>query len=617
METETSFKKKKRPGSKIMWRVLGILFIILTTATIYITRNFNELLSDALLKSFNSNIISDVYELKFEKLRVNLLQGNIKVFEVVMQPRQKPLNDYPYINSTFRLSTHKILLRNVQILDLLKKNKLQLDRIEIIEPKVELNITDKIPIFFPFNDSTAAANQVKKTGKKPIESFLLKEFELVDASINAVNTAKKREISVSGFSISVKDMLIQQQPGKDIISYLHIAVNIGALSGKMQNEALKYVSFKDFELRIDSLKIQKSVDTLIYHYADFNTGIKLLDIITADSTFHVALQSFHLGYKDKSIKLNGFTFEPNVSHAVLQKKSPYQKTEFSVKVGDLNITGLDFDTLIYSRKLFIDEISIDKVDLSLYKDKSKPVDKNKFPQYIGQKIMAIPLPMRVKNVKTTNVNLVNVERKEDGKSARVTVERGTLEAKNITNLDKEELLTLNASAYIENKVLIKLAVAYSYKNPQFSLDVRAGRFNLLDLNQLLLAYTPAKISKGTVDQIALSGTVYRTSATGTMKFLYHDLEVDLKLTDKKWQNSVVAFAANTYLSANNPPSAGIPPKVMKYQVQRDMNKGGFNVILKSFLSGMKETMIMSKENKKEYKKEKKKWRDKTNKQETK
>jgi hypothetical protein len=80
---------------------------------------------------------------------------------------------------------------------------------------------------------------------------------------------------------------------------------------------------------------------------------------------------------------------------------------------------------------------------------------------------------------------------------------------------------------------------------------------------------------------------------------------------------VVAFAANTYLSANNPPSAGIPPKVMKYQVQRDMNKGGFNVILKSFLSGMKETMIMSKENKKEYKKEKKKWRDKTNKQETK
>jgi uncharacterized protein with ParB-like and HNH nuclease domain len=39
-----------------------------------------------------------------------------------------------------------------------------------------------------------------------------------------------------------------------------------------------------------------------------------------------------------------------------------------------------------------------------------------------------------------------------------------------------------------------------------------------------------------------------------------------------------------------------------------MNKGGFNIILKSFLGGMKETMMMSKENKKAYKEEKKKWK---------
>jgi hypothetical protein len=337
-------------------------------------------------------------------------------------------------------------------------------------------------------------------------------------------------------------------------------------------------------------------------------GIKMLDIQTADSTFHVSLQSFHLGYKDKSIQLSGFTFEPNVSHTVLQKKSPYQKTEFSVKVGAVNLTGLDFDSLIYRRKLFIDEISIDKLELSLYKDKSKPVDKNKFPQYLGQKITAIPMPLMVKLVKATNVNLVNVERKEDGKTARVTVDRGTLGAKNITNLDPAGLLTLNASAYIEKKVLLNLNVAFSYATPRFSITVKSGKFNLLDLNQLLLAYTPAKISNGTVDEITLSGTAYRTNATGTMKFLYHDLNVDLKVAGKKWQNDVVAFAANTYLSTNNPASADLPPKVVQFKAERDMNKGGFNIILKSFLGGMKETMMMSRENKKAYKEEKKKWK---------
>jgi hypothetical protein len=167
-------------------------------------------------------------------------------------------------------------------------------------------------------------------------------------------------------------------------------------------------------------------------------------------------------------------------------------------------------------------------------------------------------------------------------------------------------LTLSATAYIENKVLLNLDVAFRYDKPQFSINVKSGKFNLLDLNQLLLAYTPAKISQGTVDEITFSGTVFRTNSTGTMKFLYHDLNIDLKVADKKWQNSVVAFAANTYLSTNNPPSASLPPKVVQYKAERDLNKGGFNIILRSFLSGMKETMIMSKENKKAYKEDKKK-----------
>jgi uncharacterized protein YaaN involved in tellurite resistance len=42
-----------------------------------------------------------------------------------------------------------------------------------------------------------------------------------------------------------------------------------------------------------------------------------------------------------------------------------------------------------------------------------------------------------------------------------------------------------------------------------------------------------------------------------------------------------------------------------------MNKGFVNIIIKSVLSGLKETMIMSKENKKAYKKAKKEMRKET------
>jgi hypothetical protein len=43
----------------------------------------------------------------------------------------------------------------------------------------------------------------------------------------------------------------------------------------------------------------------------------------------------------------------------------------------------NFDSLIYKGKIFIDEVVLDKVSASIYKDMTKPVDTKKFPQYVG------------------------------------------------------------------------------------------------------------------------------------------------------------------------------------------------------------------------------------------
>jgi hypothetical protein len=73
----------------------------------------------------------------------------------------------------------------------------------------------------------------------------------------------------------------------------------------------------------------------------------------------------------------------------------------------------------------------------------------------------------------------------------------------------------------------------------------------------------------------------------------------------KWKSSVLAFAANTAVNSSNPASAELPPRIVKFQATRDMNKGFINLIIKSLLNGIKETMIMSKENRKAYREAKK------------
>jgi hypothetical protein len=613
LKTGTSNQKKKHRVRKIVLWTIGVLLVIVIAGGFFLYHNLNRILTDALNKSFNSNIASDVYELKFEKLSVNFLAGDVKVHNVKLQPREKPLQNYSYINSTFRLTTQKMILENVELMTLIKSNKLVLEKIEITEPEVELTIEDKVPIFLPFKDTTAVTGKKDTNKKKSIESFFLKEFDMVDAAFYVTNSAKEREFNIRKLNISLSDIMIDQQSGKDLVSYKNFEFSIGEFTGDLQQKS-RHISFKDFKINIDSLHVEQTLDTLIYHFADFNIGLKDLDIQTADSLFRLTMQSFDISYKDKSIKLSDVAFKPNVSEATLQARFKYQNTQFSGTVGTLNLSGVNFDSLIYKRKVFIDEIILDKVSASIFKDKSKPADPNNFPQYLGQSIKAIPSPVLIKKVKATNVNLVNKERNPDGSYASANINRATLEVKNITNVSSKDLLMLNANAYIENKAHFNLSLGFSYPEPQFSFNGRIERFDLPGLNPLIQAYTPASINKGVLDEMTFSGNVYRTGSGGTMKFLYHDLDIDIALEGKaKWKSSVLEFGANTVLPSANPASATMPPRIVNFRAERDMHKSFVNITIKSLLAGLKETMIMSKENKKAFRAEKKEARKETKK----
>lgn len=604
MNTEITKKKRRHRVRKIILWTIGILLVIIIVGGVIAYNNLNRILTNALTKSFNSNIASDVYELKFEDLSVNILAGDVKVYNVKLQPREKPLQEYPYINSAFSLTTQRMILKNVELMTLIKEDKLVLEKIEIIEPEVDLRIEDKIPIFLPFKDTTVIAAKEKKNNKKSIESFSLKEFNMADAAFHVSNLAKEREFNIKKLNISLRDILIDQQPGKDRVSYKSFELSIGEFEGDLRMKS-RHIKLKDFKINIDSLHVEQTIDTSIYHFADFSTGLKDLAIQTKDSLFRLTMQSFDLSYKDRSIKLSDVVFKPNVSEATLQARNKYQSTQFSGSVGTLNLLGVNFDSLIFRRKIFINEIVLDKVSASIFKDKSKPIDPNKFPEYLGQSIKGIPSPVLIKKVKGTNISLVNRERNPDGSYATANIHRASVEVKNITNLSSAEVLQLSANAYLENKAHFYLSLGFSYTEPKFSFDGRIEKFDLAGLNPLIEAYTPASVHKGVVDEMTFSGTVYRTNSSGTMKFLYHDLDIDVELEGKaKWKSDVLAFGANTVLPSANPVD-GQPTRIVKFKAERDMHKSFVNITIKSLLAGLKETVLMSKDNKKAFREEKK------------
>jgi hypothetical protein len=600
--------KKKRTWT--IGRVVALSSVLLVVlAAFFLYRNFNRLLSESLMKAFNSHIVSDVYELNFENLRVNLWDGSIRVMKVSIQPREKPLKEYPYINSSFRLTTDELNLERVAIADLLRSNTLNLERISIVRPAIDLMLNGSRIILLPFSDSTATA-QPKGEAKKSIEYFLLRSFELVDANFHSKNLAKSREFRIDGLSFRMDSLQIKQRPGEDILALRHGELTISAFDGRMNHGAFQHLVFHDFNMAVDSLGLQNSVDTVIYKTRDARLAFSDLDMQTKDSLFHAALKSFALSSRDKSIRMRGLQFKPNASFESMQKKYSFVHTDVSVSVGSVEVSQLDFFTLLHSRKLFIDEIRLDSVDAILFADLMKPRDPKKTPPYLGQTVTGISLPLRIKKVRATHVHLTNRERKPDSTLAEVHLKQATVEVNNITNMSDTDPLVLKAQALLAGKVHFTATLAFDYKKPQFKFDGVLKKFNLPDLNPVIEAYTPAKITNGVADQISFSGLAGAESSTGTMKFLYHDLEVDVHLKKKaKWMSSVLSFTANQALHESNPPSDKLPPREVKFKVDRDPRKGFINLLIKSLLNGLKETMFMSKENKKAYKEAKKKFKE--------
>lgn len=584
-------------------KIIGIVILILMVALFFVFKNSNRIVSDVLHKSFNNYSISEVYELQFEHLSINIFEGSVKVYNVQMKPLANPLRSYPYINSSFILKTKLLSLENVNLKMLLVSNILKMDRILIFEPDMELQINSEVPIFFPFKEAVAIADKSKN--EKSNTDFALLEFKLLDATIHTINTAAKREFNFQKLTISLSDLFIDQEPGVDKLTYKNISLTAESLEGNTQNEKVKYVQLSNLNFKTDSLIVQKSLDTLIYHFDDFNVGFSALNLHTTDSVFNFYVGDFNLSYKDKSIVLNAFSFKPNISREALQRKYKYVHPQVTFDAATIAIKNLQFDSLLYSHCIYIDEVSIDSVNSSLYKDKSKPINKNRFPAYLGQKLQKLPIPIQIKTIKVTHVNFINEEKITDTTLARVHVNRGTATFKNITNLETKEPFLIQAEGYIENKAHAFLELGFDYNLPQFSITGSVKPFQLKDINSLIGGYTPVKFTNGQVDEISFNGMAYKNSSTGTMKFLFHDLQMDLEVVSKgNWINNILGFAANAAIISNNPVAPDEPARIVKFSAERDVNKGFFNIFLRSILNGFKETIYMSKKNRKAFQKQK-------------
>ena len=589
--------------SKISHKFLRILFpsviVVLALGSFYIYKNFNRLISNAIMQSFNSNVISDVYDLSFDHLNINIVTGEVKIRNVLIEPKKVPLQPYPYINSSFILQTKRIDLSHVDIYTLLKHNRLQVSTIEIEKPEISLQLKGRNHILFPFKAGDKTAKAEIEILKKYLDSYFLKEFILRDASLSMEDQYEGRSYKIGLLNISLSDIHLNQWPGVDSLSFRNADLGLKDFLIHSKSGSFKSIKSSSYQLLVDSFAIQQRPDTVVYQVADYKTRIQNWELVTSDSVYVLGAKDLELSKKEKALHIREVTMKPTLGHDQFNQLHKYQRELYSFSVKKVDLLSISFDSLRLYRTILVGQVLVDSADVLIYKDKTKEIDLKRFPQYPGQQLNSIGIPLKIKELKISESALEYQEKKTDGDLASVKIHRSNLTAQNISNQMPDAKLSLKLNGYLENKVQFDLALQFSYQRPEFSFSGSFKPFELKDLNPVIEAFAPTSIKNGYVDAIIFSGNGFKQKATGDMQFLYHDLGlmIDLKKFSR-FKNSLITFAANNYLNSSNPVSADKAARVVKFDVERDSNKGFMNLIIKSIVSGLQETMLPSKQNRK-------------------
>jgi hypothetical protein len=596
-------QKKRRP-----FKIAAVLIAFSLAAFFVLSLSLDKLVSSTLKQIFDSSLAADVYQLQFDKLSVGLLSGSIKVHDVVLKPLREPKKKYPYINSSVELTTSLLFLENVEIMQLLFNKELRVEKIIIIRPDVAFALNGSRNIFLPFPEMIKVQKDpLQEKGYDAfLDAFHLSAFRLKDASVEMTNSFSKSEYRVERVSLALNNLDIGMDRGTYVSRVELAELLIGRFEGDLSTGFAKHVSFEEFSIRIDSATSAASTDTLLYKFLDFRSSIQNLDLLTKDSLQEITMEQFDLWYRDESIKIDEVRFKPNVSQAALQSRHKYQTAEVSGSFKTLALKQVNFDALIYHSRLMVESIQIDSVKAKIYKDKTKPVDKQRLPAYPPQSLTGLDLPISIGKVTATNSIIDNTEILEDGTTAQVHVYNATFSLKNFSNISPVGQMRLHGVGDLEGVARFDATLLFDYAGSKFDFAGFVAPFDLTGLNKLLGAYTPVQLESGLCDQVKFNGIAYDTYAMGTMEFLYHDLKFTVNIEDKAaWKSTLLSFAGNNVVRSSNPTSENEPSRVVDFQIERDMNKAFLNVIIKSVMEGIKETMVMGKENRKAHKEKKK------------
>ena len=546
----------RRTWKKAFLILASIILLIMATAW-YLAHRWDNTIRIQ-LKSYVQDMSDSLYSLQYEKLHLNLITGCLALEKVslvrdsAIYEKLKREQRAPRFLYTF--SADRINLNYLKIWRYFHKKQLSASSLILTNPSVVLELNTRNV------DTTKPRNAYQNISDK-LHSISLGLLQLDNTNLKYTYVKKDSGLvftQLHQLSVHVKDFLIDSVALQDPTRFLY---------------ARNYI-----------------IDLKNYQYR------------TPDSLYWMHVRDVHYSAEDRSISIGQFQVAPRYNREAFDKKSVYQRDRFDVALNNIAITSLEPRLLLEDQVFQAGKLVISTGNIDIYHNRSLPVAPgNKLGKFPNQLLLKVALPLYIDTIIGERTNLlyteINPKSQEGGKLSFKQV-HGVF--RNVTNIDtviaKKPLMTADLDAVLMQSGKLKAHFSFSLRNKAGGFGVSGQLKNMdgRDLNPVMKPLAMVEVKSCKIDELNFSMSGNEKEANGEVKFLYHDLKVNIlkkeEGTHEFKKKGLLSLLANIMVIKDQNPDNG-EVRVAYPHYERDPNKSFFNLVWKTLFTGIKETAL--------------------------
>ena len=499
-----------------------------------------------------------------------------------------------------------------------KQVSLKVDQIQlsVLTSKLTLKGVHFKPVDSVFNEFKQG-----KLFKPTIGAFSLSELKIKGFSILRILFSKEiitHTIAVDGLDLTIYKSetytKTNSKTKKLVLDSIFIkgisAINLGdikvnhfnfkLLNAKTSDTLFQY---KETKLEISGVGLKPYANTENYFKFDkehLKINLKKQEIDLEDSNYTILFDEVDYNFEEKTIQILNFKLNPKHKKSIIAASYKYNNEVFDVAVKNINVSGFKLDSILQTNIVKVDSIMVDGLVLEIYKDQTKPFNLAKRPLFLNQKLKQLKQPLNIEKVQVKNGSFL-YEEKLEGKQDLMTISISDLNTsiEKITtikdSLTTKKELTIQVKGTI-NKVAplnLDIQMPYNSYNDSFSFSGEVGSADFSSFNSAIYPALGAKTETGKLHNVQFKVFGNPQGTKGTMTMLYSNVTANFFKTNEKHKgeiNKTISWLTNSIIISENPSSKG-KLKVALIEAERTPYKGFGNLVWKSFMSGMMNTML--------------------------